>query len=197
MKKKITLKTVLTNFDAVITGTTLTACVIIVNVNVLMRYFFKAPLQWGDEVVTSLFVWTVFIGSAYAYRKHAHLGVDIVINHIYGKPKIVVQDIMAILELLVLIMLTVISAQYVYNLLFVRGVYKPYVTDMLRIPKFYTGVAVPTGFCLSTIYSVYFLLTDRFHIIKKKPGAASGNGEDANGDGIVDFSEHKVEGGNF
>lgn len=197
MKKKITLKTALKNFDAVITGATLTACVVIVNVNVLMRYFFKAPLQWGDEVVTSLFVWTVFIGSAYAYRKHAHLGVDIVINRIYGKPKEIVQDVMAVLELLVLIMLTIISAQYVFNLLFVRGVYKPYVTDMLRIPKFYTGVAVPIGFFLSTIYSVYFLLTDRFHIIKKKAPPVSDGGADVNGDGVVDFSEHKVEGGNF
>ena len=199
MKKKITLKTVLLNFDAVITGATLTACVIIVNANVLMRYFFRAPLQWGDEIVTSLFVWTVFIGSAYAYRKHAHLGVDIVINHLRGKTKVVVADIMSVLELLVLIMLTVISAQYVFNLLYVRGVYKPYVTDMLRIPKFYTGIAVPIGFFLSTIYSVYFLLTDRFHIIKKKlpESAEKSEDEDVNGDGIVDFSEHNVEGGNF
>lgn len=199
MKKKITAKKVFGNLDAIITAGTLTVCVIIVNLNVLLRYFFKAPLQWGDEIVTSLFVWTVFIGSAYAYRKHAHLGVDIVVNHIHGKPKIIVQDVMSILELLVLIMLTVISAQYVYNLLFVRGVYKPYVTDMLRIPKFYTGIAVPIGFGLSTIYSVYFLLTDRLHLIKKKPPEddPGDGGEDINGDGFVDVSEHKVEGGNF
>lgn len=45
-----------------------------------MRYFLKRPLYWSEEVATGLFVWTVFIGSAYAYHKHAHLGVDILIN---------------------------------------------------------------------------------------------------------------------
>lgn len=180
MKK---IKKILTNFDAVITGTTLTLCVIIANLNVVMRYFFNHPLQWNDEVVTGMFVWTVFIGSAYAYRKHAHLGVDIVVNLMHGKTRAIVQDVISVLELLVLIMLTVVSAQYVYNLIYVRGVYKPYVSDILRFPKWWIGIAVPIGFGLSTIYSVYFLLTDRLHIIKKKD-----SGEE---------SGHQVEGGNF
>jgi TRAP-type C4-dicarboxylate transport system permease small subunit len=79
-KKKITLGSVLVNLDAIITCVTLTLCTIVVNANVLMRYFLKRPLYWSEEVATGLFVWTVFIGSAYAYRKHAHLGVDILIN---------------------------------------------------------------------------------------------------------------------
>ena len=183
MKKKITLKFILLNLDAIITGVTLTACVFLVNLNVIMRYFLKSPLQWSEEVVTGLFVWTVFIGSAYAYRKHAHLGVDIVVNLMHGKTRAVVQDIVSVLELLILIMLTVISAQYAWNLLFVRGVYKPAVTDVLRMPKIYTGIAVPIGFGLSTIYSIYFMLADRLHLIKKIE--------------VEDIDEHQVEGGNF
>ena len=77
---------------------------------------------------------------------HAHLGVDIVVNLMHGKTKAMVQDIISILELLVLVMLTVISAQYVYNLIYVRGVYKPYVSDILRFPKWWIGIAVPIGF---------------------------------------------------
>lgn len=183
MKKKITPKFILLNLDAIITGVTLTACVFLVNLNVIMRYFLKSPLQWSEEVVTGLFVWTVFIGSAYAYRKHAHLGVDIVVNLMHGKTRAVVQDIVSILELCILIMLTVISAQYAWNLLFVRGVYKPAVTDVLRMPKIYTGIAVPIGFGLSTIYSIYFMLADRLHLIKKIE--------------VEDIGEHQVEGGNF
>lgn len=182
MKKKVSLKYILQNLDAVITGVTLCACVVLVNLNVLMRYIFKSPLQWSEEIVTSLFVWTVFIGSAYAYRKHAHLGVDIVVNMLHGKTKEVLMFIVSIVELLILIMLTVICSEYAYNLLFVRGVWKPAVTDILRIPKIFTGIAVPLGFGLSTIYSIYFMLTDRLHIIKKKETLEA---------------SHQVEGGNF
>ena len=93
MKNKITLKTILTNLDAIITGLTLSICVVLVNANVIMRYFFNSPIHWAEEVVTSLFVWTVFIGSAYAYRKHSHLGVDILVNILPDKIRKVVKSI--------------------------------------------------------------------------------------------------------
>ncbi len=55
-KKKITLGSVLVNLDAIITCVTLTLCTIVVNANVLMRYFLKRPLYWSEEVATGLFV---------------------------------------------------------------------------------------------------------------------------------------------
>ena len=172
MKNKITLKTILTNLDAIITGATLTICVILVNANVLMRYFFNTPIHWAEEVVTSLFVWTVFIGSAYAYRKHSHLGVDILVNILPGKVKSVVKAVMSVVELLVLIMLTVISSQYVYHLIFSRsGKLKVVMTDLLRIPKWWTGIAVPIGFGLSVIYSVYFMVKNVRAYLDAKRGA--------------------------
>jgi len=172
MKNKITLKTILTNLDAIITGTTLTICVVLVNANVIMRYFFNNPIHWSEEVVTSLFVWTVFIGSSYAYRKHSHLGVDILVNLMPPKMKAVVKSVMSVVELFVLTMLTVVSSQYVYHLIFSRsGKLKVIMTDLLRIPKWWTGIAVPIGFGLSAIYSVYFMVKGvRAYLAKKKEG---------------------------
>ena len=172
MKNKITLKLILTNLDAIITASTLSICVVLVNANVIMRYFFNNPIRWAEEVVTSLFVWTVFIGSAYAYRKHSHLGVDIVVNLMPPKMKAVVKAVMSVVELFVLSMLTVISSQYVYHLIFSRsGKLKIIMTDMLRIPKWWTGIAVPIGFGLSVIYSVYFMVKGvRAYLAKKKEG---------------------------
>ena len=48
MKNKITLKTILTNLDAIITGLTLSICVVLVNANVIMRYFFNHPIHWAE-----------------------------------------------------------------------------------------------------------------------------------------------------
>ena len=117
MKKKITLKLILKNLDAIVTSVTLLSCVILVNVNIIMRYFFSMPIKWSEEIVTSLFVWTCFIGSAYAYRRHEHLGVDILVKHMPDKTRRIVSSIMAVIELLVLVMLTWISAEYCYHLL--------------------------------------------------------------------------------
>ena len=181
MKKKITPKFIITNLDAIICGITLTLCVILVNVNVVFRYFLNNPIKWTDEVVTSLFVWTVFMGSAYAHRRHAHLGVDIVVNLVKGRAKTVVEVIVEVLEIAILLLLTYISAQYVLNLIFKRGIMfqikdgvfewgkvKLTYTDTLRIPKWYTGVAVPLGFGLSLLYSILEFLRNRLHILKPK-----------------------------
>jgi len=41
----------------------------------------------------------------------------------------------------------------------------------LRIPKWWTGIAVPIGFGLSAIYSVYFMVKGvRAYLAKKKEG---------------------------
>ena len=171
MKNKITLKGILTNLDAIITGLTLSICVVLVNANVIMRYFFNNPIHWAEEVVTSLFVWTVFIGSAYAYRKRSHLGVDILVNILPDKVKKVVKAVMSVVELLVLVMLTWISAEYVYHLIFSRsGKLKVVMTDLLRIPKWWTGIAVPIGFGLSVIYSVYFMYKNVREYMDNKRG---------------------------
>ena len=172
MKNKISLKLILTNLDAIITAVTLSICVVLVNANVIMRYFFNSPIRWAEEVVTSLFVWTVFIGSAYAYRKHSHLGVDILVNLMPPKMKAVVKSVMSVVELLVLTMLTWISSEYVYHLIYNRaGKLKIVMTDMLRIPKWWTAIAVPVGFGLSVIYSVYFMAKAvRAYMAKKKEG---------------------------
>ena len=183
MKKKSLAMRILTNLDAVICGTTLTVCVVLVNLNVVFRYFLNNPIKWTDEVVTSLFIWTVFMGSAYAHRRHAHLGVDIVMNLIHGNARQVIEFIMDIIQILILALLTYISAQYVCNLIWKRGIIfgtvdgvwqyvgkiKLTMTDTLRIPKWYTGIAVPLGFGLSLIYAVYFFLRDRLHLFKAKP----------------------------
>ena len=159
MKNKITPKFIWKNLDAIVTSVTLLLCVILVNANIIMRYFFSAPIKWSEEIVTSLFVWTCFIGSAYAYRRHEHLGVDILVKHLPTGVRRVVSSIMAVIELLILIMLTVISAQYCYHLMFSRsGAFKLVVTDYLRIPKVYTGIAVPLGFGLSLFHSVKFMI---------------------------------------
>ncbi len=186
MKQKITPKLIFSNLDAIICGFTLTLCVILVNVNVIFRYFLNSPIRWTDEVVTSLFVWTVFMGSAYAHRRHAHLGVDIVVNLVHGRSRKVIEFIVGLLEIAILLLLTYISAQYVLNLIFKRGIVfsvkdgvfawgkvKLTYTDTLRIPKWYTGVAVPLGFGLSFIYSIYFFLRDNLHLIKSKAPAGA------------------------
>ena len=90
----------------------------------------------------------------------------------HKKMKSVVKAVMSVVEFLVLVMLTVVSSQYVYHLIFSRsGKLKIMMTDLLRVPKWRTGIAVPIGFGLSAIYSVYFMVKAvRAYLRNKKEG---------------------------
>lgn len=151
MKKKITLKSIVLNLDAIITCVTLSLCTILVNANIFSRYLFKTPIYWAEEVATSLFIWTVFVGSAYAYRSHSHLGVDILVKMLPAKAKNVTQLIISLIEIAVLAMLTYVSAQYVQNSW-------NRVTDVLMMPRWYFSIAVPIGFGWSLLYAIYFFI---------------------------------------
>ncbi len=153
MEKKITLKGIIVNIDAIITCVTLSLCTILVNANIFTRYLFNTPIYWAEEVATSLFIWTVFIGSAYAYRIHAHLGVDVLVKMLPEKAKKGVGLVIDIIEIAVLAMLFVVSAQYVMNS-WTR------VTDVLMMPRWYFSIAVPIGFGLSLCYAIYFFIQD-------------------------------------
>lgn len=163
MKQKITLHLIIHNLDAIVTAITLSLATIVVNANVLMRYFLKSPLLWAEEVATGLFVWTVFIGSAYAYRKKAHLGVDILVNALPSGIRSAVKTIMDVLGLFVLAMLTYVSVLYVVNTW-------TKLTNTLRVPSWYISIAVPIGFGLSLLYSTYFIAGDIRRLLDGKKG---------------------------
>ena len=48
--------------------------------NVVARYAFDSNILWALEMTVFLFAWLVLLGAAYAVKKGAHLGVDLVVN---------------------------------------------------------------------------------------------------------------------
>lgn len=45
---------------------------------VLTRFILRDPSSYTEELARFLLMWIGLLGAAYAYRKHAHLGLDIV-----------------------------------------------------------------------------------------------------------------------
>ncbi len=46
-------------------------------VNAMLRYFFNAPLTWGEEISRYAMVWCVLIGVAIAYRAGQHVAITL------------------------------------------------------------------------------------------------------------------------
>lgn len=65
----------------------LTAMVVLVFGNVVLRYGFNSGIAISEEFSRWLFVWLTFFGSIIAMREHTHLGMDSVIRRLplWGK----------------------------------------------------------------------------------------------------------------
>jgi TRAP-type C4-dicarboxylate transport system permease small subunit len=58
----------------------LTAMVVLVFSNVVLRYVFNSGIAVSEELSRWLLVWLTFLGAIVALRRHAHLGVDTLVR---------------------------------------------------------------------------------------------------------------------
>ncbi|MEO1106699.1 MAG: TRAP transporter small permease [Pseudomonadota bacterium] len=55
--------------------------------NVIARFFFNSNILWALELTVFMFGWLVLLGASYAVKKHAHLGVDAILNMLAPGPR--------------------------------------------------------------------------------------------------------------
>lgn len=55
--------------------------------NVIARFVFNSNILWALELTVFMFAWLVLLGASYAVKKHAHLGVDAILNMLAPGPR--------------------------------------------------------------------------------------------------------------
>ena len=153
------MKLVFGNLEEIIASIFIIITTILVVVNVFLRYVMKTGLTWSEEVATSCFVWSVFIGAAACYKRRGHVGVDIVVNKLARGPRNVV-------KILVDFILLVLTGYMAYvSIVYVSLSYtKP--TPVLNVSTAYISSALMISFILMFLYTIVFIVKD-FQNLKK------------------------------
>ena len=147
------LKNLLKNFDGVIAGAMMIVTILLVIVNVITRKLFNYIIIWSEEIATSCFVYSVFIGAAYAYRKHQHVGVDLLVERLPAGARRVVHLITNALLVIINGYITVLSVQFIQSSWIKR-------MPITKLPSSVVSTALVIGFGLMTIYSLVFFVKD-------------------------------------
>ncbi|MBU2676981.1 MAG: TRAP transporter small permease [Gammaproteobacteria bacterium] len=63
------------------------AMVVSVTWQILSRYLFVVPAAWTEELARFLLIWIGMLGAAYAYKRHSHLGLDLLPGKLTGTSK--------------------------------------------------------------------------------------------------------------
>jgi len=126
--------------------------VIDVSWQVFSRYVLQQSSSITEELATFLLIWVGLLGSAYAYREKAHLGIDLISHKLSSKGKFYS-------EIIVLIVVVLVSF-FVFIFGGMRLVYITYTLNQLspamRINMGFIYSVAPITGILIVLYSVEF-----------------------------------------
>ena len=132
----------LNNIEEVLLIGAMGVSVIVVFVQVIMRYVFGNSLSWSEEVARYLFLWISWVGASYAVREDYHFRVTMFADILKGKMR-------HIFELLILFVWFAFSVFIVYQafilnkMIFIRGQLSPALEISMLVP--YASVLVGCG----------------------------------------------------
>jgi TRAP-type C4-dicarboxylate transport system permease small subunit len=143
--------------------------VLIMCVEVLLRYVFKSDLFGIEEIVVIAAFWLYFIGSSYGVYEKSHVTADII-------PQLLSHKMQKVLTLVIhctMFLLCVIFSWWAVDMVRYSIVEMPRTTG-LRIPIFISQSSVLVGYLLMTFYSGVHVLEDLLDLgPEEKASAAS------------------------
>lgn len=126
------------NIDLFIACAALVALVFVTFSNVILRYFFNAPYQWGEEVQMILIVWLIWFGGSCAFRTGDQICVDMVLGLLPKKIQSIVNIVIYILSVAVLLFMFKQGVSYVMQLAATHRV-----TETLHVPRAFIYSCMP------------------------------------------------------
>ena len=70
------LRSLISNFEEIISGIMLMLMSLATISNVVARYFFNNPLEWAEEFSRYAFIWVVFLGAVVCTKGGRHIVID-------------------------------------------------------------------------------------------------------------------------
>ena len=155
------MKKVLKNLDAYIAGAMMIVTIVLVVVNVITRKLFNYIIIWSEEVATSCFVYSVFIGAAYAFSTREHMSLTLIRDKFTGKAhtallagaRRAVHLITSALLVVINGYITMLSVQFIQSSWIKR-------MPITKLPSSAVNTALVIGFGLMTIYSLVIFIKD-------------------------------------
>lgn len=137
------------------------AMVINVLWQVATRYLFNDPSSYTEELARFLLIWIGLLGGSYAYRTHAHIGLDIFTRQLRGTAKFITE----LLALSIVLLFSIVVMVYGGGQLVLLTFELNQTSAALNIPMGYVYLVIPVSGLLIALYSseaiCHHLMTDK------------------------------------
>ncbi|WZL72772.1 TRAP transporter small permease [Clostridiaceae bacterium 35-E11] len=156
-------KKIFGNIERDICSILLGAMLLILSLQVVLRFVFNNSNSWSEELARYLFIWLVHIGIAYAAKEYAHIRIE-ALQGFFPKPiRKYIALIGEIILLIFSIVLVYISVQYTH---------KMFVTKQsslgLKLNMGYVYMSIPIGYALLGLRTVQNIITKKYAVEKNE-----------------------------
>lgn len=105
----------LSELTGYLSGVALIAATFVTAHGVFVRYVLRESTIWQTETTIYLMMFVTFVGAAYGLKHHAHVGVDLLVERVDGRAKLVWKLITSVLCLAVVLVVLYLSYQMWYT----------------------------------------------------------------------------------
>lgn len=135
------------------------AIVVLVFSQVVLRYGLRNAPPWTEEMARWLFTWVIFIGTPVAYKRKAHIVIDILIVRISERPRRVVE---AAVLALGAAFLAVVVVEGIRTMQIAAGS----VSSVMEISLAYVFLPIPLGAAITLLH----VLDDLWTVVRWRRG---------------------------
>lgn len=80
--------------------------ILLVFMNVVLRYLFSSGFAWSEEIARLCFIYLVYLGTIGAFRENRHLGVEVILSRLPGTAQ---KGVYALVQLVIIWMMWVLT----------------------------------------------------------------------------------------
>ncbi|MGF1734310.1 TRAP transporter small permease [Photobacterium satsumensis] len=140
------------NLEEILASIAISITVLVVIVNVVLRYGFGFVVPWSEELSVVCFIWAVYLGISSCYKHKLHMGVDVVVALLPKKAKRPFHLLVSLFLLVLNILMAVLSYQYM--------MLSNKVTPVMGMSYFTINGVLFVSFVLMALHTVKFIFDD-------------------------------------
>jgi len=142
----------LKNFEEILASIAISVTVLMVIINVFLRYGFGFVVPWSEELSVICFTWSVYLGISSCYKHKLHMGVDVIIGFLPDGAKRPFRLVISSFLLILNIVLAYLS--FDYTMLSTK------VTPVMGMSYFTINGVLIVCFSLMAIHTLKFIKDD-------------------------------------
>lgn len=142
--------------ETILTYVSTAVLVVLLSVQVFLRYVLRTNISWSEEVSRIAFVWAIYGSIAYAAKHDKHIRLTFIVKMLPTKAQ---RWVLAFADLVWMAINVLITY---HSILYIQRLFRfPFISQTLGINRVYTYFIVPIGFLLVT-YRIAQNLVRRF-----------------------------------